>query len=189
MDVKKMNIDMWEEKRNKAEDLGLIKVLKEENNIVKIWKPKATNPYANYRFRSPEEREQYIKDQLASHQEHQRLKQEYKKKRKGSPELLNSVKIGDIFHYSWGYDQTQCEYYQVIERSGYMVKIQEICQESVPGSDGFMCDHRIAKKDNFINDKVLTKKIYFSNDKPYLSFPYGSCSLWDGRPMYCSWYA
>jgi hypothetical protein len=180
--------DMWEDKRNKAEDLKLIKVLREDNNVVRIWTPKAIKPYANIRFRSLEEREQYIKDQLASHEEHEKRKQEYTEERKGSPELLNTVVPGSIFHYSWGYDQTNCEFYQVIERRGYMVLLKELKQEST-GADGFMCDHRTAKKDVFLNDKVLSKKIYFWNGKPHLSFPFGSCSLWDGRPMYCSWYA
>ena len=184
------SFDIWETERKQAVDLGLIKVLRQDPNIVKIWNPKAIKPYAHYRFRTLEEREQYIKDQLASHQEHNRLKEEYKQARKGSPELLETVKPGDIFHYSWGYDQTNCEFYQVIERRGYMVFVKEISQETAPGSDnGFMCDHRLAKKDVFLNDKVLQKKVYFSQGKPYLSFPFGSCSLWDGRPCYCSWYA
>jgi hypothetical protein len=183
-----MKYDIWERERNQAENLGLIKVLRQDPNIVLIWKPKATKPYAHYRFKTPEQREQYIKDQIANRQEHENLKEEYKQSRKGTPELLEQVKPGTIFHWSWGYDQTNCQFFQVIERNGYMVKIKEIGQKGV-GSQGFDCENRVAVKDSFIDDKVLTKKIYFWHNKPYLSFEYGSCSLWNGKPMYCSWYA
>jgi hypothetical protein len=186
-----MNFDLWEQERNKAEDLGLLKVLRNDTPCtVKIWKPKAKNPFANYRFKSIEDREQYIKTQLENMREHERLKAEWKAKRKATPELLNTVNVGDIFHYSWGYDQTQCEFYQIVEKKGCYALLKEIGQETVAGSEGFMCDHRIAKKDAFINNaKIIRKKILFSNGKPYFSFDFGSCSLWDGNSCYCSWYA
>jgi len=52
------------------------------------------------------------------------------------------VRIGDIFHSSWGYDQTNTEYFKVksISKSGKTCSVVMISYETVPGSEGFMCD-------------------------------------------------
>lgn len=39
------------------------------------------------------------------------------------------IQVGTILHYSWGYEQTNCEYWQVVERTGRTVKIREIASE------------------------------------------------------------
>ena len=54
----------------------------------------------------------------------------------------DSVKIGDIFHTSWGYDQTNTEYFKVISisKTGKTCEIMQIGSETVKGSEGFMCE-------------------------------------------------
>lgn len=61
------------------------------------------------------------------------LKEQYKNEQ---------VRIGDIFHSSWGYDQTNTEYFKVksISKSGKTCSVVMISFETVPGSEGFMCD-------------------------------------------------
>lgn len=47
-----------------------------------------------------------------------------------------SVKIGDMFYTSWGYDQTNTEHYKVVELSpsGKTCKVRQIGSKSVPNS-------------------------------------------------------
>ncbi len=49
-----------------------------------------------------------------------------------------TLKVGDLLSYSWGYDQTNVDFYEVLEVKGKrVVTIQEIGQQS-DGGEGFM---------------------------------------------------
>ncbi len=193
MEEKMRAIDLWQTEREKAEDLGVLKALKGEclkGPTLKMWLPKAIKPFSNYYYRSVEARDNALQLAIESQKKHQAFKKERKQSRKGNPELLNKADPGAIFHWSWGYDQTQCDFFQVIERNGQMVKVRQIASKTVPGSEGSMSDNRIAVKDSFLEkEPILTKRVQFSNDKPYLSMEFGWCDLWDGQAQYCSWYA
>ena len=60
------------------------------------------------------------------------------------------VKIGDIFEMSWGYDQTNVDYFQVVSLTPRGVYVREIGAKSVPGTQGFMCQDVKPDKDNFL---------------------------------------
>jgi len=53
---------------------------------------------------------------------------------------INPVAVGDIFCMSWGYDQTNVNYFEVtrLSKSGFFVR--EIGCESIPNTQGFMCE-------------------------------------------------
>lgn len=55
-----------------------------------------------------------------------------------TPEI--TVEIGDIFEGSWGYDQTNVDFYEVVgfTPSGKSVRLRPIRKVTVPGSEGFM---------------------------------------------------
>lgn len=52
------------------------------------------------------------------------------------------VKVGDIFHTSWGYDQTNTEYFKIvsISKTGKTCELVQIGYETIKGSEGFMCE-------------------------------------------------
>jgi len=191
-----MRFDIWQTEREKAEDLGVLKVLKGEcmkGPTLKLWLPKAIKPFSNFYYKTVEARDNALQMAIESQNKHKALVQERKQARKGSPELLSKADPGAIFHWSWGYDQTNCDFYQVISRKGYMVTVREIGQSVVENSiySHGMADQRLAIKDSFLeNKKPFVKKVQFSSDgRPYLSMDYGWCDLWNGQPEYCSWYA
>lgn len=119
----------------------------------------------------------------------------------------NPYKVGDIFHHSWGYDQTNCDFYQVVALTRATVSLHRIATETVSGSEGFMSDSRLPVKDAFLTDyshaltkysgtanSAVIKKVsgYLKPDgtpKYYIPVPYGWCDLWEGNPEYSSWYA
>lgn len=61
-----------------------------------------------------------------------------------------AVKVGDIFEMSWGYDQTNVDYFQVVSVTGKGVYVREIGAKTVPGSEGFMSDRRMPAPDAFL---------------------------------------
>lgn len=122
----------------------------------------------------------------------------------------NPYKVGDILHHSWGYDQTNCDFYQVVEVKKASVVLRKIGAKTVPGSEGFMSESLMPEKNAFIikGSQALTKhdkdispenptifkrvSFYIKDDgslRYYIPTPYGWCDLWNGKPQYNSWYA
>lgn len=125
-------------------------------------------------------------------------------------QFSNPYKLGDILHHSWGYDQTNCDYYQVVGVKPASVILRPIGAQTVPNSEGFMSSRLMPVRDNFLTNHcgALTRydsqttperptttkpvKAYMQTDgtlKYYIPTPYGYCDLWDGNANYSSWYA
>jgi len=98
--------------------------------------------------------------------------------------------IGDIVYNSWGYEQTNVEFYQVIKMTEKTIIVQEIAQDMVPDS---MYSHGMAHYVTAIKDQFLAEKKPFTlRVKPlgHLSSPtsYYHFSKWDGGKKYTSCY-
>jgi hypothetical protein len=114
---------------------------------------------------------------------------------------ITPIKVGDIFRMSWGYDQTNVNFFQVTRLSKGGVFIREIGSTSA-GGEGFMCRNVVAVKDSFIqNSQWCTPKgqAYYGNVETFRKLSSDGrsfsirgryyASLWDGKPTYESWYA
>jgi len=99
---------------------------------------------------------------------------------------MMDVKIGDIFVYSWGYDQTNIYFYKVVGVTAKSVKIRRL--KNITTETGFMCGTCIPSNE-FKSEEIHTKRVSLYEGKPYLSMSYGGGSLWDGKAERCSWYA
>lgn len=137
----------------------------------------AGKPFYHYRFRDLAQRESAIKRLIESERSRQQIKASYKAK-KESPSQLQP---GHILVASWGYDQTNINFYQIIEcRGKRTIIVQELTQirtetlhmqgNCTPGA-GFKPGARpiTCRVTNGTNARI---------EGNY-------ASLWDGRP--CSW--
>lgn len=186
--------DVWQTQREKAEILNCgLKVLRDVRNplrpILLIWKPRASKPFGHYSFRSIEQMEDHIIKAIEHMKVHDEQTQRYKAQRQGTPEMLASVTPGMIFYSSWGYDQTNIDFYQIIRVTGKMAVIQELAQfdpanASGHGMDSSMC---MPLKDRF-RGEAMEKRIQFSDGKPCFRIAsYAYASLWDGKAKNYSW--
>lgn len=115
-----------------------------------------------------------------------------KAQREAKKKELNSgpvpIEVGDIFYDSWGYEQTNVTFMQVVAVRGKAVDLREIHSAQVEGttySHGMAC-MVVASPDSFKDDKIVTKIARvseygvrlgdFTKDTP-------------GKQHYCSWYA
>lgn len=66
-----------------------------------------------------------------------------------------TVDVGSIFCFSWGYEQTNIDFFQVVRRTTAMLELRAIKAEQVPGSgEGqFMADRCVAVKDAFLETR------------------------------------
>jgi hypothetical protein len=196
---------MWQIEREAAEVTPLgVRVLRKDSRrpVAIIWNPKATKPTLHYSYSSVEQREAAIQrylEQFASKQAQKanRATDAREKVR----QFGHNVQVGTIFVHSWGYDQTNVDFYQVVRKSGQTVEIRPIGSEQVESygpmsgttravPDAFLTkDYRLRNADGSYRQS-LTKRVQFNDSgAPYLSFEYGWCGLWDGKPHYESSYA
>ena len=73
----------------------------------------------------------------------------------------DSVKVGDLFYSSWGYDQTNVEFFKVVglTKSGKSAKVRQIGSKTKEGSEGFMSDSAFPDPDFEVDLPDLTLKI------------------------------
>jgi hypothetical protein len=88
---------------------------------------KSQKPRFWLRFRDAERREQYIAQWVARLSEIVARKREVQEKRKA---FQPSLQIGDVLRCSWGYEQTNIDYFQVTEARGAYVTIRKIAADS-----------------------------------------------------------
>ena len=123
-----------------------------------------------------------------------------------SPENPHNVKVGDMYEMSWGYDQTNVNYFQVTRTSAKGVWVREIGSKSVEGSEGFMCQNVVPNPNSFLDhsqwcggfsDKnpETFRRIQLSNHdnvpSTYFNFRgrYFARPVKAGESTYNSWYA
>lgn len=101
-------------------------------------------------------------------------------------------KVGDMIVNTWGYEQTNVDFFQVIEVGNKTLKVREVSQQIQEGSmysHGMACNV-LPKADQFIGEEFQVRlKVDYNGDvrccspKNYYYF-----RKWDGRPVYNSWY-
>jgi hypothetical protein len=144
------------------------------------FKGKSIKPSFRYNFGTQAKQEAYIAEWIAKLTKNQAENKAYKDETNKS----HTVKVGDVLYYSWGYEQSNLDWFQVISTTLKTVKLRQI--KSNITLTGFMCGESMPVKDSFIGDGVLIKKV---NGKNYASMAFGCLSLWDGKSKYVSWYA
>ena len=101
----------------------------------------------------------------------------------------HTLTVGDILYASWGYDQTNIDFYQVVEVVGKKsVKIRGIYGSSIRQSTG--ADYVVASKDSFkdrdvfLNDQntATLKRVKKGNIISISTF--ANAYPWDGKEKY-----
>ena len=153
---------------------------------------KRTKPDFHYTFYSTQGRDEHIAKYLDGLSRTLAAKAKEKAQKKA---YRHGFKVGDLLHYSWGYDQTNCEYYQVTRVSAASVWIRPIGSESVPGSAGFMSESVKPVPDAFLEDEPELRKrpqFYDHNGQihEYLAMDHGAADKCAAdEKHYSSWYA
>lgn len=95
---------------------------------------RANKPDWHFTFKTEERRAEKIAEYLAG----RKASAEYKTKRKTERNAPHPLKLGTILHTSWGYDQTNVEYFEVTRIIGpHTVELRELKQDRT--TTGFMC--------------------------------------------------
>lgn len=95
---------------------------------------------------------------------------------------MNTLKAGDVLYTSWGYDQTNINFYQVVRTVGkYSVELIEIMSEIDHSNTG--ADYVVARKDIYrLDAQPRTHRVKNGDHVKIKS--YATAYLWDGKPKY-----
>lgn len=100
--------------------------------------------------------------------------------------IKHPLQIGSILYTSWGYEQTNIDFYQVIELIGTStVVLRELAQEKITERNDSFCGKTKAKPNRFINEPFRKR----ANAQGIVRMNSFSLAwLWDGSPLYYSSY-
>lgn len=130
---------------------------------------KQKKPIFYYAFDNIESIEEYVNQWAENLIKRQKAKDEAEQKRKAQKdellkELKNAIPLGSVFICSWGYEQTNVDYYQVIGYKGkktlLLKEIGKTDVEQYPHMAG-RCKPVI---DSFLKDEILTKQVELSRN-------------------------
>lgn len=140
---------------------------------------KAQKPLWHYRFRDEGQRQRQIDETAASRRSHLQRKEERAQERR---EFKHGLEVGSILYSSWGYDQTNVNFYEVTDVRGKMVEIREIGSKVVREQQG--ADYVAATPGRFIG-KPLRRRPQMSGSRAYVKVNnVQNAYPWDGKPKY-----
>ena len=154
--------------------------------IAVMYGGKRTKKDWGYRFKTDDDRQNYINKSIMSKYEiaADNLKRKADAK-ETADRLFKNVKVGDVFVESGGYEQTNVYYYQLVALKGKTGTFRPIHKETVPGSEGMMCCNVLPANDDFIGTEEIKKRI--TGDR-FKNGYYNAHKVEPGKENYCSWY-
>ncbi|KAB1437313.1 hypothetical protein [Pseudodesulfovibrio senegalensis] len=104
-------------------------------------------------------------------------------------EKKHTLEKGDIVYNSWGYEQTNIDFYQVVKATRCFVTLRPIQGEKISDGPLSMTGKVIAKKDCFTDSETTRHKAELWNGESSVKFQCGAGRKWDGTPKRYSTYA
>jgi len=150
---------------------------------------KQNKPVVYETYRSEADRDERLASVIAGRKRSLAFKAEQLAQRKAASTNAN-VSVGDIFVSSGGYDQTNVEALQVVEKVGKsMVRVKRIGFETKHDERGGpMSEYVVPLKDSFMEGRLNGSDLRKVQGN-YIKGTWGSASKWDGKSSYySSWY-
>lgn len=148
-------------------------------------------------FMNEGRRDEWIADKLFDIKSRQIIKEKEKAAKKAIREnMQHGFEVGQIYYDSWGYEQTNVDFYEVIEVKAKSVVIREIAG-NIRHENGYssMSGFTTPVPGNYTSDPIQ-KNIQFYIDSTgktiyYIKSKHGWISKYDGgdKGVYSSWYA
>ncbi len=144
------------------------------------YKGKSNKSVFNYRYPSEQKRSESVDKFFEGLKKDAEYKANYKNDAKAKQaEVIANLKVGDLFYSSWGYDQTNVDFYKIVGKKNKMVEIVEVGK--VLQSSSGSADYVVADSSRIIGE--VMKKFVSAHG----SIKVRSCANaypWDGKPKY-----
>jgi hypothetical protein len=111
-------------------EFGIQVYAKAEPQLALMYFGKRAKAEWHYRFKSVERMEEFIRSEVAKYRQGAEFRATEKARVRELRSRPHGVEVGTIFRTSWGYEQTNVEYYEVVALIGKsMCELREIAQE------------------------------------------------------------
>lgn len=141
---------------------------------------KRSKPDLSQRYGNEERRTEHVKQWMEISAEREQSKRDRKSKRLS---YNHTLKVGDILYSSWGYDQTNIDFYEVLRVTKKSAEIRPLAQTQE--HTGFMSGTTEPVKGSYTGEPMM-KRVQSDNTIKIESFAYAW--VWDGTPKHNSWY-
>lgn len=145
---------------------------------------KQSKPVFHYSYRNEEERARSIATMFKNRAEAIISTTEYRARRTArNAEARGKIQVGDIYRTCWGYDQTNVEFFEVIEVKGAYATLRQVACASAadgPGSDRVVAQSGQYLQPRFEGDKRgeplrrLIQDGHIKIDDVRLAWPWGT---------------
>ena len=139
------------------------------------------NPVWYTQFRTAERMHEIIDEYISRSDTWETAKEERAAERKA---FKTTLKKGDILHGSWGWEQTNCEFYEVDKVKNNKVTLVRLTNKHVQ-TEGFHMAADVMPGDR-TDEKIEGQVTLGENVKVSRCC---TVSPWNGKPKYSSWYA
>jgi len=96
--------------------------------------------------------------------------------------------VGQIVEHTWGYDQSNVDYFLITKRTAKFVTLQPIGKKNVHET-GFMSGKCEPDANRILDKPAIRRKVYTRDGRETgvaIHPSYGWGSLWNGKPSYWS---
>lgn len=146
-------------------------------------------PLLHYYYSTEDQMMQSVNAALTNLKTNLKSREEMKNRKKEvRANMVNPFSVGDILYNSWGYEQTNIDFYQIIEVGKKSVKIMRI-KSKYEGDCGFMSNYVSPDKDNFYGEPKTKILQVSSNGIIHIHSRHGWMSRWDMEKITESHYA
>ncbi len=131
-----------------------LEILKDvENNVAIYFTGKKAKPTDHIRYDSPEKLESEIQKRIVEVRDRIAQNLAWKAERKAKGEsIIADIKVGDVFNYSWGWEQTQQDFFQVVEKKTAKTMVVRAITCTSIDQNSSMSDYVRANIDGFCGE-------------------------------------
>lgn len=147
-----------------------------------------------YYFKTEERRAEWVTKKMADVKERTSEKSaRVNAKKEARANMVNPFKVGDIYYDSWGYDQTNIDFYEITEVKEKSVIIREIACKYVEGTSGHDSCNVMPVPGKYVGDPQLKPVVVSLNCEGkavfHLKSRHGWISLYTKaeKGIYSSW--
>ena len=112
-------------------------------------------------------------------------------KRTARANFVNPYTVGQVLYGSWGYDQTNIDFYEVVKVGARSIVVRELAQNLVTDEGcGPMSGKVTPKAGEYIGEAKQVNLCIRADGSHHINSPkHGYLYEFDGRAKHCSWYA
>ncbi|MEO0879238.1 MAG: hypothetical protein AAFY22_05935 [Pseudomonadota bacterium] len=133
-----------------------------------------------FRFLSEDQRAKRVAAFLKGQADHVARKAE----RRAKQSAPHSIEVGHVFYNSWGYEQTNIDFYEVVRTTPKGVYVRPIASKQTDAT-GWAQGYVVPDLGAFTGEAVF-KRVDASQKT--VSMPHGWCGLWNGKPVHYTAY-